>query len=196
MSGDLRRTAVAQQVFLNRCHAQFPRRDLRGKSIGLAGKVQCTQGAVAIEPEKQPAPLVGCRMTQLNLSVDTARTDERGVESFGVIRGEEEHPPFARAYAVECVQQPAQGDARVAIGAAAFLENAVDVFDQQQRPDRQVVDQAAERFIGHEPVGQGKDGHRQLELAGHRKDQGRLARPRRPMKQVTSPVGNPTVGIP
>ena len=91
----------------------------------------------AVEPVPEQFDLVSRRIAQTDGQINSARANERVVESINVVRGQEDDAFLGAGDAVQRVQQPRERDvrARVALGVgrAAVRERDVHVFQEHER---------------------------------------------------------------
>ena len=93
--GFVRRIGVTDQVGLHGRHGNHVIGQTVGKIIGHCRIV------VSEEADKQSAKLRSVGVANPFLAVDSTGPDQRGVQSFQVIRGCKEDSPFARRHSVE-----------------------------------------------------------------------------------------------
>ena len=88
------------------------------------------------EPREQLARLFPVAFPDVDLDVGPARANEGLVQRGPMVRGQEDHPPFARANPVEHVQDSGERELVLRLLVAA-AEGGIDVFEAKDAVARE-----------------------------------------------------------
>mmetsp|Transcript_4349 Transcript_4349/g.12176 ORF Transcript_4349/g.12176 Transcript_4349/m.12176 type:complete len:430 (+) Transcript_4349:123-1412(+) len=152
-----------------------------------------------VELRKQHPHLLASRVGEVDVHVNAAVADQRGVEPLAVVGGEHKELPRRAAHSVERVEQAGEGHRGLVsvLLAAPSREDGVDVLKDEDRLGWYPLHGALEAVVRHLGVRERREvAHVALEAARERLDDGGLARARRAVQQVGPLVRDAVLDVP